>query len=49
MVWTWLWLAAQKDSVEEKRRCLDAVLGLDPHDEAVLAALEKSSFKETPY
>ena len=29
----WLWLAAQTDNLEEKRRCLNAVLQLDPEDE----------------
>jgi hypothetical protein len=35
----WLSLAAQADDVEEKRRCLNAVLQLDPENEAASVAL----------
>jgi len=29
----WLWLGAEADEVEDKRRCLNAVLQLDPENE----------------
>lgn len=29
----WFWLAAQTNDLEEKRRCLEAVLQLDPDNE----------------
>ena len=35
----WLWLAAEADNLEEKRRCLNAVLRLDPDNEPASLAL----------
>jgi len=36
----WFWLAAEADDTEEKRRCLNAILELDPENEpASLAPL----------
>jgi hypothetical protein len=35
----WLWLAAETDDIEEKRRCLNAVLQLDPENEPATLAL----------
>jgi len=35
----WLWLAAKADELEEKRRCLNAVLQLDPENEPATLAL----------
>jgi len=35
----WFWLAAQADDLEEKRRCLNAVLELDPENEPATLAL----------
>jgi hypothetical protein len=35
----WFWLAAQTGDVEEKRRCLNAVLELDPENEPASLAL----------
>lgn len=29
----WRWLAAEADDLSEKRRCLEAILGLDPDSE----------------
>jgi len=29
----WLWLAGQAEDIEDKRRCLEAVLQLDPENE----------------
>ena len=34
----WLWLAAEADDVEEKWRCLQAVLELNPEHQAARAA-----------
>jgi hypothetical protein len=33
MIQSYLWLAANSDDLEEKRRCLTAVLELDPEKE----------------
>ena len=33
VVHSWLWLAVEADDLEEKRRCLNAVLQLDPENE----------------
>lgn len=44
VVAAWLWLAAYADDVEEQRRCLNAVLQLDPDNETAtlpLLLLEK--------
>ena len=35
----WLWLAAKSRDLEEKRRCLHAVLRLDPENEPASLAL----------
>lgn len=35
----WLWLAAEAGTLEEKRRCLWAVLDLDPDNTNALLAL----------
>lgn len=35
----WLWLAAQADELEDKRRCLNSVLELDPENEYATLAL----------
>jgi len=35
----WLWLAAEADPLEEERRCLNAVLQLDPENEPASLAL----------
>lgn len=35
----WLWLAAESQDIEEKRRCLAAVLELDPENEPASLAL----------
>jgi hypothetical protein len=29
----WFWLAAQRENLVEKRRCLNAILELDPENE----------------
>ena len=39
VVQTWLWLAAKSQDVEDKRRCLNAVLELDPENEPASLAL----------
>lgn len=39
VVATWLWLAADTDDIEEKRRCLWAVLELDPENTRALLGL----------
>ena len=39
VVAAWLWLAAEADELEEKRRCLEAVLELDPDYTSALIAL----------
>jgi len=39
MLQAWLWLAAEADDTEEKRRCLNAIVGLDPENEEALLAL----------
>ena len=39
VVAAWLWLAAEADDIEEKRRCLEAVLELNPESQSVRAAL----------
>ena len=36
----WLWLAAQANALGEKRRCLEAVLELDPENEMARLALQ---------
>jgi len=33
VVQAWLWLAAEAQDMEDKRRCLNAVLALDPSNE----------------
>jgi hypothetical protein len=33
VVAAWLWLAARTDDLDEKRRCLEAVLELEPDNE----------------
>jgi len=35
----WLWQAAEADDLEEKRRCLNEVLQLDPENEPASLAL----------
>jgi hypothetical protein len=35
----WHWLAADADDLEEKRRCLETLLGLDPGNESARIAL----------
>lgn len=35
----WLWVAGEADTLEEKRRCLKAVLQLDPDNEPASLAL----------
>jgi hypothetical protein len=39
VVAAWSWLAAETDDLEEKRRCLEEVLGLDPDNESARMAL----------
>ncbi|HUW12273.1 MAG TPA: hypothetical protein VM537_21285 [Anaerolineae bacterium] len=39
VIQAWLWLAAEADGLEEKRRCLDAVLQPDPKNEPATLAL----------
>ena len=39
VVAAWLWLAADTDDVEEKRRCLKAVLEVAPDNSEALLAL----------
>ena len=39
VIHAWLWLAAEAGDVEEKRRCLHAVLELDPENEPASLAL----------
>ena len=36
---SWLWLAAEADDIEEKRHCLNRVLGLDPENGPASLAL----------
>ena len=38
VIHAWLWLAADTDDVEEKWRCLQAVLELNPEHQAACAA-----------
>ena len=38
VIHAWLWLAAETDDVEEKWRCLQAVLELNPEHQAACAA-----------
>ena len=33
----WFWLAAETDGMEEKRRCVEAVLELNPESQAACA------------
>lgn len=35
----WLWLATEAPTLEEKRRCLEAVLQVEPENEAATLAL----------
>lgn len=35
----WLWLTAETDDLEEKRRCLEAVLELSPESQSARAGL----------
>ena len=39
VVRAWFWLAAQTDDLDEKRRCLEAILELAPDNEPAGAAL----------
>lgn len=39
MIRAWLWLAAETDDPNEKRRCLEAVLGLNPESQAARAGV----------
>jgi len=39
VVAAWLWLAAEADDTEVKRRCLNAILELDPENEPASLAL----------
>ena len=39
VVAAWSWLAAGTDDLEEKRRCLEEVLGLDPDNKSARIAL----------
>ena len=38
VIHAWLWLASETDDVEEKWRCLQAVLALNPEHQAARAA-----------
>ena len=38
VIHAWLWLASDTDDVEEKWRCLQAVLKLNPEHQSALAA-----------
>lgn len=50
MVRAWLWLAAEADHLEEKRRCPKATLELDPENEtASLALLALDQSRPTSY
>ena len=45
----WFWLAAQTDELEEKRRCLEAVLELNPESQSAhggLALLHQGEVRE---
>ena len=39
VVRAWLWLAVETDDLQKKRRCLNAVLQLDPENEPASLAL----------
>ncbi|MCJ7619195.1 MAG: hypothetical protein MUP64_03120 [Anaerolineae bacterium] len=39
IVQAWFWLAAEAHNTEEKRRCLNAILELDPENEPATLAL----------
>jgi hypothetical protein len=39
LVQSWLWLAAKSRDTQDKRRCLNAVLRLDPENEPASLAL----------
>lgn len=39
VIQAWLWLAAEADTLEDKRLCLEAVVRLDPENEAASLAL----------
>jgi hypothetical protein len=39
LVTAWHWLAAQTDDIEEKKRCLWAILDLDPDNTRALLGL----------
>jgi len=39
VVAAWLWLAVQTDDPDEKRRCLEAVLELNPESQSARAGL----------
>lgn len=39
VVRAWFWLAAEADAIEQKRRCLEAVLELNPESQSARAAL----------
>ena len=48
VVRAWLWLAALTDDLQQKRRCLNAVLYLDPHNEPASLALLLLDQKRPP-
>ena len=39
LVAAWRWLAAEADDLDEKRRCLEAILALEPDNERAYMAL----------
>ena len=43
----WFWLAAEADDLEEKRRCLEQVLELNPESQSARAALALLHQRET--
>lgn len=49
VICAWLWLAAETDDPDEKRRCLEAVLNLNPDHQAahaLLALLHQRQIKD---
>ena len=43
---TWAWLTAETDDLEEKMRCLKAIVALDPDLEWARAALEDMRYRQ---
>jgi thioredoxin-like negative regulator of GroEL len=39
VVAAWLWLAAKTEDIEEKKRCFNSILALDPDNTETLLAL----------